>query len=105
MRVPPGVSATDFSDVLKQFEEAVGREWVFTTDEDVDLYRDSYSPFWHETEEPIPSAAVAPGSVEQVQKSRESQMLTKLRCGPFRQEKTSATAAPPLYFRAASCSI
>jgi FAD/FMN-containing dehydrogenase len=67
MRVPPGVSPNDFADALKQFEEAVGREWVFTSDEDVDLYRDSYSPFWHEAEEPIPSAAVAPDGVEQVQ--------------------------------------
>jgi (+)-pinoresinol hydroxylase len=67
MRVPPGVSPTDFADALKQFEQAVGKEWVFTSDEDVDLYRDSYSPFWHEAEEPIPSAAVAPDGVEQVQ--------------------------------------
>ena len=68
MRLPPGVSSADFSDALKQFEEAVGKDWVFTSDEDVDLYRDSYSPFWHEEEEPIPSAAVAPHSVEEVQK-------------------------------------
>jgi (+)-pinoresinol hydroxylase len=68
MRVPPGVSGRDFSDALRQFEEAVGKDWVFSSDEDVDPYRDSYSPFWHEEEEPIPSAAVAPDGVEQVQK-------------------------------------
>jgi FAD/FMN-containing dehydrogenase len=68
MRVPPGLSPADFADALKQLEEAVGREWVFSSDEDVDLYRDSYSPFWHEKQEPIPSAAVAPDTVEQVQK-------------------------------------
>ncbi len=67
MRVPPGVSPRDFDDALKKFEEALGKEWVFTSDEDINTYRDSYSPFWHETEEPIPSAAVAPESVEQVQ--------------------------------------
>jgi len=67
MRVPPGVSPRDFADAIKQWGEAVGKEWVFTSDEDVDLYRDSYSPFWHEAEEPIPSAAVAPDGVEQVQ--------------------------------------
>ena len=67
MRLPSGVSSADFSGAIKQFEDAVGKEWVFTSDEDVDLYRDSYSPFWHENEEPIPSAAVAPDSVEQVQ--------------------------------------
>ncbi|HXQ25679.1 MAG TPA: FAD-binding oxidoreductase [Candidatus Acidoferrales bacterium] len=68
MRVPPGVSPGDFAAALKRFEEAVGKEWVFTSDEDIDTYRDSYSPFWHENEEPIPSAAVAPDGVEQVQK-------------------------------------
>ena len=40
---------------------------MFTTDEDVDLYRDAYSPFYGEPEERIPSAAVAPHSVEEVQ--------------------------------------
>jgi FAD/FMN-containing dehydrogenase len=67
MRLPPGVKSKDFSDALKQFAEAVGKKWVFTSDEDVDLYRDSYSPFWHEAEDPVPSAAVAPDGVEQVQ--------------------------------------
>src|ERR1017187_3591895 len=67
MRLPPGVRSKDFSEALKQFGEAVGKEWVFSSDEDVDLYRDSYSPFWHEDEEPVPSAAVAPDGVEQVQ--------------------------------------
>jgi (+)-pinoresinol hydroxylase len=67
-RLPPGLSAKDFADALKQFEKAIGKEWVFSSDEDVDLYRDSYSPFWHEEEEPIPSAAVAPEGVEGVQK-------------------------------------
>ena len=67
MRLPPGVNSKDFSDALKQFAEAVGREWVFTSDEDLDPYRDSYSPVWNEEEEPIPSAAVAPDGVEQIQ--------------------------------------
>lgn len=67
MRLPPGVNSKDFSDAIKQFQEAVGNDWVFTSDEDLDLYRDSYSPFWHEDQDPVPSAAVAPHSVEQVQ--------------------------------------
>src|SRR5690349_18702968 len=65
--VPQGVSATDFAEALRQFEGAVGKDWVFTKDEDVDLYRDAYSPFWGEEEERRASAAVAPASVEQVQ--------------------------------------
>jgi (+)-pinoresinol hydroxylase len=68
MRVPPGVSNQNFSDALQQFEAAVGKEWVFTSDEDVALYRDAYSPFWGEPEELVASAAVAPDGVEQVQK-------------------------------------
>jgi len=67
VRLPPNVSPADFTEAIKRFESAVGKEWVFTSDEDVDLYRDAYSPLWHEPEEPIPSAAVAPESVEQVQ--------------------------------------
>jgi (+)-pinoresinol hydroxylase len=67
MRLPPGVNSKDFSDATRQFQDAVGKDWVFTSEEDVDLYRDPYSPFWQEPEEPIPSAAVAPSSVEQVQ--------------------------------------
>ena len=67
MRVPPGLNSKDFSNALKELAEAVGKEWVFTSDEDLDLYRDSYSPFWHEDQEPVPSAAVAPREVEQVQ--------------------------------------
>src|SRR5687768_10978864 len=65
--VPQGVSATDFAEAIRQFEGAVGKEWTFTRDEDVDLYRDAYSPFLGEEEELKASAAVAPASVEQVQ--------------------------------------
>ena len=67
MRLPPGVSSAAFAAALKEFGAAVGSEWVFTSDEDTNLYRDSYSPFWHEEEDRVPSAAVAPDSVEQVQ--------------------------------------
>jgi (+)-pinoresinol hydroxylase len=68
MALPHGVNRKDFADAIKQFEEAVGKQWVFTSDEDVALYRDAYSPFWGEAEERIASAAVAPDTVEQVQK-------------------------------------
>ena len=68
MKIPPGVSEADFAEAIRQFEEAVGKEWVFTSDEDVALYRDAYSPFWGEADELIASAAVAPDGVDQVQK-------------------------------------
>jgi (+)-pinoresinol hydroxylase len=68
MKLPPGVSASDFAAAIQQFQDAVGKEWVFTSDEDVALYRDAYSPFMGEPEERFASAAVAPENVEQVQK-------------------------------------
>ncbi len=67
MRVPPGVSAADYAKALPEFEQVVGKEWVFTSDEDLDLYRDAFSPFMGEPEELIASGAVAPITTEQVQ--------------------------------------
>ena len=67
MTLPPGVSPADFTAALKAFEAAVGKDWVFTSDEDVALYRDAYSQLWDEPDERQASAAVAPSSVEEVQ--------------------------------------
>ena len=67
MRTPPGVGPADFAEAIGQFQAAVGKDWVFTSDEDLDLYKDAYSPFWGEPEEKIASAAVAPASTEEVQ--------------------------------------
>ena len=67
MRLPHDVTPEMFDRALKGFRDAVGPEWVFTSDEDVALYRDAYSPFWDEPEERVASAAVAPANVEQVQ--------------------------------------
>ena len=64
---PPGITDADFRAALRELEEIVGREWVFSSDEDVALYKDAYSPLWGEPEERVASAAVAPTSVEQVQ--------------------------------------
>jgi len=64
---PPGVTASDFSAALKRFEELVGKDWVFTSDDDLALYRDAYSPLWGEPQDSLPSAAVAPDALEQVQ--------------------------------------
>lgn len=68
MRTPPGVSATDFAEALKQFASAVGPQWVFANDEDLVSYKDAYSPLWNEPDEKVASAAVAPATVEQIQK-------------------------------------
>jgi 4-cresol dehydrogenase (hydroxylating) len=67
MSTPPGVSEQDFKQALTRFASIVGSEWVFSSDDDVALYRDAYSPLWSEEEERVASAAVAPDSAEQVQ--------------------------------------
>ena len=67
MRTPPGVEASEFRAALGKFARIVGERWVFTADEDVDLYRDAYSPLWGEEEDLTAAAAVAPSSTEQVQ--------------------------------------
>jgi (+)-pinoresinol hydroxylase len=67
MRTPPGISPAIFAAALQEFASAVGKEWVFTSDEDLDLYRDAYSPLRGEPDERQASAAVAPASAEQVQ--------------------------------------
>jgi 4-cresol dehydrogenase (hydroxylating) len=67
MAAPPGVSERDFARALEEFGNVVGSEGVFASDEDVNLYRDAYSPFYGEAEDRVPSAAVSPTSTEQVQ--------------------------------------
>jgi (+)-pinoresinol hydroxylase len=68
MRVPPGMTAATFSQALRAFADAVGSDWVFTSDADVALYRDAYSPLAGQPDERLASAAVAPVNTEQVQK-------------------------------------
>src|SRR5881394_2571729 len=67
MALPEGVTQASFDRALREFEKAVGSQWVFTSDADVALYRDAYSPFQGEPEERVASAAVAPYTVEEVQ--------------------------------------
>ncbi len=65
--LPPGVSADAFEAATRAFADAVGAEWVFTRDEDLATYRDYWSPVPDPDDELLPSAAVAPASVEEVQ--------------------------------------
>lgn len=66
MKVPSGVPAADFSTALSEFAQIVGGQWVFTSDEDLELYRDPYSILWGDPDERVASAAVAPENAEQV---------------------------------------
>ena len=91
--LPPGVSSVDFTAALGQFAAAVGEDWVLTTDEDLRPYRDHYSPVPLADEELIPSAAVAPTSVEQVQPvSSASRIDTRSRSTLSRRARTSRMA-------------
>lgn len=65
--LPPDVSPADFKSSLTKFAQAIGPQWVFTSEEDVFLYRDAYSPLWDDKDERLPSAALAPQSAEEVQ--------------------------------------
>ena len=66
MKLPPNVSQADFTAALAAFASIVGEQWLFTAEEDLDLYRDSYSILWGEAGERTASAAVAPDNSDQV---------------------------------------
>ena len=66
--LPPDVSAASFAAALQEFQAAIGKQWVFSSEEDLELYRDQYSFFWDTADEHLASAALAPASVEEVQK-------------------------------------
>ena len=51
-----------FAAALAEFRAAVGKDWVFTSDEDLNTYRDAYSLRWDDPDEYLASAAVAPGA-------------------------------------------
>src|SRR5690554_3685893 len=65
--LPPGVGAEAFEAAMRELRAIVGDEWVFTADEDLQPYRDHFSYLKDQPNEPVPSAAVAPDRVEQVQ--------------------------------------
>jgi len=65
--LPPGVSTKDFTSAVEAFRAAVGGDWVFTGEDDLNPYRDSFSTVWDTPEERRGSAAVAPATVEEVQ--------------------------------------
>jgi 4-cresol dehydrogenase (hydroxylating) len=64
---PPGVTPGAFSQALQSFARVVGPDWVFTSEEDLETYRDAYSPVRGEADERRASAAVAPSTTEEVQ--------------------------------------
>ncbi len=68
-RLPPGVSDSEFQTAVRRLRDVVGSDWVLIDDEDIGTYADAYTPFrGDEAAEYVPSGAVAPTDVEQVQK-------------------------------------
>ena len=67
MILPAGISAATFEAALAQWRSAVTPEWVLTSTEDLETYRDAYSPFRDENDERRASAAIAPATTEEVQ--------------------------------------
>ena len=67
IKLPPGISASTHASAVKELQRVVGSDWVFTSEADLDTYRDAYSIRWGHEDEYLASAAVAPKSVEEVQ--------------------------------------
>lgn len=65
--LPPDVSAADFAAALREMAAALGADWVYSSDDDLGPYRDSFSPVWDTAQERRAGAAVAPANVAQVQ--------------------------------------
>lgn len=49
---------------MAEFERVIGAEWSFTSDTDLELHRDAYSPLRGKPEELLAAAALAPDSTE-----------------------------------------
>lgn len=92
--LPPGISAETFEAATRQFAEAVGEEWVFTSDEDLVPYRDYWSPVPDADDEFLASAAVAPASVEQVQAIVRSANQHRIPLFPISTGKNFAYGGP-----------
>ncbi len=63
--LPPNLNQRQFDSALKAFEGAIGSSWVLATDQDKYTYADIYAP-GSELEWQT-SAALAPGTIEEVQ--------------------------------------
>lgn len=63
--LPPSIPKSEFDRALRDFEGVVGSEWVLATYEDRTTYMDAYAI--GDGSDHMPSAAVAPKSVEEVQ--------------------------------------
>ena len=61
--LPPGVSERTFGQAIQRFERAVGKQWVFTSDEDVGYLPPTYPGYVMPPEERIPSLLPSSGPI------------------------------------------
>ena len=67
LRPPLNVAPVVFAAALQEFANAVGKEWVFTKEDELGPYRDAYAATRGQAEDRGASAAVAPRTAEDVQ--------------------------------------
>lgn len=65
--LPPGVSSETFERALNAFARAIGDEWVVRAEEQLAEYRDPFAFASSDPTEYAASAALKPGSVEEIQ--------------------------------------
>jgi len=65
--LPPGLNQSQFNTALTRLRQVVGSEWVLSSDEDLVAYQDFWSPAPAPEDRLVPSAAVGPDNVEQLQ--------------------------------------
>jgi 4-cresol dehydrogenase (hydroxylating) flavoprotein subunit len=65
--LPPGVSSDDFERALREFSAAIGDEWVLREEQQLADYRDPFAFASAPATEFACTAALKPGSVEEVQ--------------------------------------
>lgn len=65
--LPPDMDEARFAQVLEELRGAVGADWLWSAEQDLGPYRDSFSPVWNTAEERHAAAALAPADVAQVQ--------------------------------------
>ncbi len=94
--LPPGVDASAFADALAGFSAAVGRDWVFTGDDDRASYLDPFAV--GAREDHAASAAVAPADTDELRSVLAVANRYKVPLWPVSMGKNFAygTAAPVL---------
>ncbi|HUD93275.1 FAD-dependent oxidoreductase, partial [Sphingobium sp.] len=91
-RMPQGVDAATFTKALDELAAIVGKEWVFVDELPLSAYRDAYSPL--ADGEMLPSAAVAPANMEQIQQALKVFNAYKLPIWTFGNGRNFAYGGP-----------